>query len=133
MRETNSLFTITQQNTRLLHSLYGYPTMILYDNLTISYLRLLIPCCDKRGGKHPLFIRLHGSYSFIMCPSSTQLFTKYLTLEFSSCLSNHISVQIYNFQSIPYFTMKHGNHDSCILSNFLKSSHNYLFLLQYHA
>ena len=101
----------------------------LYDNLVISYLRPLTPWYGKRRGDHP-YLYDSMAYGFAMCSSSTHLFIKYLSLEFSHV---YLTIQISNFQNIPYFTMKHGNHGSCILSNLLEVSHNYAFLLQHQA
>lgn len=46
----------------------------------------------KEGRGAPLYIGLHGSYGFAMCPSYTHFFTKYLTLEFFSYLFKHANI-----------------------------------------
>ena len=84
-------------NTRLLHSLCGYPTMTLihymttfflthtiYDNFCYLLLKISYDMIWQEGREAPLFVGLHGSYGFAMCSSSTHFFIKYLTLEFSS-------------------------------------------------
>ena len=92
----NQLFihhNLVQHNTLApFISLPYHDTTSLHDNHAIFYLRHLMPWYDKRGRGAPLFIELYGSYGFAMCPSSTQCFTKYLTLEFSSCLSSHTNI-----------------------------------------
>ena len=69
-----------------------HDTARLYDNIVISYLRSLMPWYDKREVEHFLFIGLDGSYDFATCLSSTHFFTKYLTLEFFSSLSNYTNI-----------------------------------------
>ena len=44
----------------------------------------------RRGA--PLFIGLYDSYGFAMHPPSTHFFTKYVTLEYSSYLSNNTNI-----------------------------------------
>ena len=93
-----------------------HDTTTLHGNLVIFYLRPLMPWCGNRREEHPYWV--YSSYDFTMCPSFPRIY---------------LIIQISNFYSIPYFTMKHGNYGSCILSNLLKDSHNYTFLLQHHA
>ena len=113
----NQLFIhhyLVQHNTRALFiSLPYHDTTTLHGNLVIFYLRPLMSWYGKRGRGAPLFIGLYGSYGFTMCPSFPCIYS---------------IIQISNFQSIPYFTMKHGNHVSCILSDLLEASHNYVFI-----
>ena len=92
----NQLFihhNLVQHNTLALFiSLPYHNTTTLDDNFAIFYLRHLMPWYGKRGRGAPLFIEFCGSYGFAICPSSTQCFTKYLTLEFSPFLSSHTNI-----------------------------------------
>ena len=84
----------------------------------------------QEGMGAPLFIRLHGSYGFAICPSSTHFLQNIYLQNFSYA---YLTIQISSFQSIPYFTMKYGNYGSCILSNLLEASHKYALLFSTNA
>lgn len=108
-----------------------HDTTTLHDNLAISYLRPLMPCYDNRGGKHPY---LQNLMAHMVLPHVFIFYTLlYKISNFRIFLILYLIIQISTFQSISYFTMKHGNHSSYILSNLLEASHNYAFLIQHNA
>lgn len=71
----------------------------------------------------PLYVELHDLYGFVVNPSSTHYSTKYLTH-----IPSKISTSIY---CTSYFTMKHDNLYSCVLSNLLETLGCVWFIPQY--
>ena len=90
-RELNYLFTTIWYNTKLLYFLCGYPTMT-----QLQCIASIPPLLDnfnamiwQEGREAPLFYRCSWVLYCCHVTTSILLFTKYVTLEFFSSLSNH--------------------------------------------